>query len=80
VRWHRQIDALPSVDLIPAEILEKAIAFGELDAEPLGFDEVLIALEDDEEIAHGTEVASSHPRQLPRFLPLVESEWQNNLG
>jgi hypothetical protein len=77
VSGHRQLDALAPVVLAPAEVLEKPKVFGELRTEPLGFDKVLLALEEVEQIAYGAEVVAD---QLVEPLALVAVDRDRGLG
>lgn len=68
LRRHRQLDALARIALAPAKILKKAEIFGELDAKPLRFHEVFVALQGIEEIAYGAKVIAD---QFVQPLALV---------
>jgi hypothetical protein len=55
---HRQLEALALVLLAPADISQQAEVFGELQAQLLGFGEVLSSLQGDPEVLDAAEVVA----------------------
>lgn len=65
---HRQLDAVAVVVLGPAEVLEEAEVFAELDAEAFGGGVVLLALHRYEDVAEGGEVVAHLVVERVAFL------------
>src|SRR6185295_1026538 len=77
VRRHREVEGVAVVLAAPADVLQQAEVFAELDAEAFGGGEVLSLLQGDPEVAHGAEVVAD---QLVEAVSLVAVDRAGGAG